>query len=36
VESCIDQVKFMAELMQPSALRKRILDWAKVEERIAG
>jgi hypothetical protein len=36
LESCIDQVKFMAELMQPSALRKRILDWAKDEERIGG
>jgi Fic family protein len=36
LESCIDQVKFMAELMQPSALRKRILDWAKEEERVGG
>ena len=36
LESCIDQVKFMAELMQPSALRKRILDWAREEERIGG
>lgn len=36
LKSCIDQVKFMAELMQPSALRKRILDWAKEEERIGG
>jgi hypothetical protein len=26
LESCIDQVKFMAEPMQPSALPKRILD----------
>jgi hypothetical protein len=26
----------MAELMQPSALRKRILDWAKEEERVGG
>ena len=36
LESCIDQVKFMAALMQPSALRKRILDWVKDEERIGG
>jgi Fic family protein len=36
LESCIDQVKFMTELMQPSALRKRILDWAKEEERVGG
>ena len=36
LESCIDQVKFMAELMQLSELRKRILDWAKAEERIGG
>jgi hypothetical protein len=36
LESCIDQVKFMAELMRPFALRKRILDWVKQEERIGG
>ena len=32
--ACLDQVKFMAELMQPAALRSRILDWAKDEERV--
>jgi hypothetical protein len=36
LKGCIDEVKFMAELMQPSALRKRSLDWAKDEERIGG
>jgi hypothetical protein len=36
LESCIDQVKFITELMQPSALCKRILDWAREEERIGG
>ena len=36
LECCIDQVKFMAGLMQPNALRKRILDWAKDEERVGG
>jgi hypothetical protein len=36
LESCNDQVKFMAELMQPSALRNRILDWAREEERTGG
>ena len=34
--ACLDQVKFMAELMQPAALRRRILDWAKDEERVGG
>lgn len=36
LEVCLDQVKFMAELMQPTALRRRILDWAKDEERVGG
>jgi len=30
---CLDQVRFMTHLMQPNALRKRIIDWAKEEER---
>ena len=34
LEICVDQVKFMSGLMQPSALRARILDWAKDEERV--
>jgi hypothetical protein len=34
--SCINQVKVMAELMQPSSLRKRILDRPTEEERIGG
>ena len=34
--TCLDQVTFMTELMQPAALRKRILDWAKDEERVGG
>lgn len=36
LETCLDQIKFMAELMQPAALRKRIIDWAKEEERVGG
>jgi len=32
LETCLDQVRFMEELMQPSALRDRILVWA--EEQI--
>jgi Fic family protein len=36
VETCLDQVKFMAELMQPAALRKRIIEWAKEEESGGG
>ena len=36
LETCLDQMKFMAELMQPAALRKRIMDWAKEEERVGG
>ena len=34
--TCLDQIKFMAELMQPAALRKRIIAWAKDEERVGG
>ena len=34
--ACLDQVNFMAELMQPAALRRRILEWAKDEERVGG
>ena len=34
LETCLDQVKFMAELMQPGALRKRVLDWARGEEQV--
>jgi Fic family protein len=33
---CLDQVQFMTKLMQPNALRKRIMDWAKEEERLGG
>ena len=33
---CVDQVQFMTQLMQPSALKKRIMDWAKEEERLGG
>ena len=29
LEICIDQVKFMAELMQPGSLRDRIMKWAE-------
>lgn len=36
LETCLDQIRFMAELMQPAALRKRIIDWAKEEERLGG
>jgi Fic family protein len=36
LECCIDQVTFMTGLMQPSALRKRMLDWAMEEERVGG
>jgi len=31
LEVCIDQVKFMERLMQPKALRERILQWAEEE-----
>ena len=36
LETCLDQVQFMSKLMQPTALRKRIMDWAKEEERLGG
>jgi len=36
LKSCLDQVQFMTKLMQPAALRKRIMDWAKEEERLGG
>jgi Fic family protein len=36
LETCLDQVRFMTELMQPSELYKRIMDWAKDEERTGG
>ena len=36
LETCLDQIKFMAELMQPAALRNRIVIWAKDEERVGG
>lgn len=32
--TCLDQVKFMEELMQPDQLRKRILTWAEEEMRL--
>jgi Fic family protein len=34
LETCLDQVRFMEDLMQPNALRDRILVWA--EEQIRG
>lgn len=34
--ACLDQVRFMSDLMEPAALRKRIVDWAKEEERVGG
>jgi CRP-like cAMP-binding protein len=36
LETSLDQIRFMIELMQPAALRKRIIDWAKEEERVGG
>jgi Fic family protein len=36
LETCLDQVDFMAKLMQPADLYRRIIDWAKEEERIGG
>lgn len=36
LETCLDQVQFMTKLMQPAALRKRIMDWTKEEERLGG
>lgn len=34
LETCLDQVKFMENLMQPDALRTRILVWAEEETRM--
>lgn len=34
LETCIDQVKFMEELMQPNKLRTRILIWLEEEIRL--
>lgn len=31
LETCIDQVRFMEELMQPQRLRERIMTWCKAE-----
>jgi Fic family protein len=31
LDVCVDQVKFMQELMQPKALRERVLKWAEEE-----
>lgn len=33
LETCLDQVRFMSELMQPDHLRERILGWAEREIR---
>ena len=33
LETCIDQVKFMEELVQPDRLRDRILIWTEEEIR---
>ncbi len=34
LETCLDQVKFMEELVQPERLRNRILLWAEEEARM--
>jgi hypothetical protein len=34
LETCIDQVNFMSELMQPDRLRARVLTWAEEEVRL--
>jgi Fic family protein len=34
LETCIDQVNFMRELMQPDRLRARVLTWAEEEARL--
>ena len=34
LETCLDQVRFMENLMQPEALRTRILVWAEEEARM--
>lgn len=36
LETCLDQVNSMAEVMQPAELYRRIIDKAKEEERIGG
>lgn len=36
LKTCIDQVQYMTKLMQPNSLRKRIMEWAKEEERLGG
>ena len=36
LKTCLDQVDFMAKLMQPAELYRRIIEWAKEEERIGG
>lgn len=36
LSACLDQVRFMSSLMEPAALRARIMDWAKEEQRIGG
>jgi Fic family protein len=35
LETCIDQIAFMRGLVEPTALRTRITNWAKEEERVA-
>lgn len=32
IETCIDEVEYMTELMRPEALRQRIVRWARDEE----
>lgn len=34
LETCIDQVNFMKDLMQPDRLRARVLTWAEEEARL--
>jgi Fic family protein len=34
LETCLDQVQFMEELMQPAQLHTRILQWAETEIRL--
>jgi hypothetical protein len=34
LETCLDQVKFMEDLVQPERLRSRILLWAEEEVRV--
>jgi Fic family protein len=36
LETCIDQVGFMRDLLQPDKLRSRILTWADEEMRLSG